>query len=134
PRGPAPGLFRASSVRSATARGGGVPEGWVPAALPPVRAVNLGDLCAELPLDTLHASAHAAELVLQAQDVLDAREIQSELGRQVLDETEPLHVVLRVEAGAPPRPARPPETPRPPHPPPLPDPPPPRPRHPRPPH
>src|SRR5262249_58163748 len=116
PRGPAPGLFRASSVRSATARGGGVPEGWVPAALPPVRAVNLGDLRAELPLDALHASAHAAELVLQAQDVLDAREVQSELGRQMLDETEPLHVVLRVEAGGARGPARPPPA-RPPPPP-----------------
>ncbi len=54
--------------------------------LAPVRPVYLGDLGAQLALEPLHARTHAIELVLQAQHVLDAREIQPELRREPLDQ------------------------------------------------
>src|SRR5262245_28152626 len=65
-----------------------------------VGAVHLGDLGAQLALETLHAGAHAIDLVLQAQHVLDARVIQPELGREPLDESQPLEVALGVQTRA----------------------------------
>jgi len=65
----------------------------VPAVLPVGRA----NLVAELALSLLHAVAEPAQLVLEPQHVLDAGEIEAELGGEPLDQPEPLHVGLRVE-------------------------------------
>src|SRR5262245_3287375 len=73
----------------------------------PVRAVDLGDLGPQLALEPLHACPGAVELVLQAQDVLDAGEIQTEPGCEALDQTEALDVRIRVEARPSRRPAGP---------------------------
>src|SRR5262245_14160070 len=63
----------------------------------PVGPVHLGDLRAQLALEPLHASSHAAELILQPQDVLDAGEIQTELRRQSVNEAQALQIALGVE-------------------------------------
>ena len=68
--------------------------------LAPVRAVNLGDLGAELALHSFHPRARSIELVLQAQHLLDPGEVEPELGRQPLDEPQPLEVLLGVEPSA----------------------------------
>src|SRR5512138_3121178 len=74
--------------------------------LAPVGAVYLGDLRTELPLEPLHAEARSVELVLQPQDLLDPCQVESELGREALDEAEPIHVGVRVEPRAARRAAR----------------------------
>src|SRR5262249_40304063 len=70
--------------------------------LSPVALVNGADLLTELPLETVHAKVKALQLVLEPDHVLDAGEVQAELGRQLLDQAQPFEVELRVQA----RPAR----------------------------
>ena len=60
--------------------------------LPPVRAVNRLDLLAQLALQPLSPRALPAQLVLEPEDVLDAREIEPELRRQPLDDAQPLEI------------------------------------------
>src|SRR5580765_3034323 len=72
----------------------------------PVVLVHGRDRLAHLALHAVEARVHAAELVLQAQHVLDAREVEPELGGQPLDQPQPVEVCLRVQArvaGGPPR-------------------------------
>jgi hypothetical protein len=66
----------------------------------PVLPVGRPDLVAQLALEQLHAAAQPAQLVLEPQHVLDAREVEPELGREPLDEPQPLDVGLRVHARA----------------------------------
>src|SRR5262245_39824744 len=65
-----------------------------------VRAVDGGDLRAELPLEALHAGAQPEHLVLQTEHLLDAREVEADLRRQLLDEPETLDVPVGVEPRA----------------------------------
>src|SRR5262249_1198870 len=64
------------------------------AAVVPVHFVERG---AHLLFHSFHAGAHALQLVLHEEDALDAREIQPELGRQPLDQPQPLDIRVRVE-------------------------------------
>src|SRR5215210_782691 len=75
--------------------------------LTPVRAVDVPDLIAQLALEPLGAQALLAELVLEAEHVLDAGKVEPELGGQPLDHAQPLQVGLGVEARAAGRPLRP---------------------------
>ena len=54
----------------------------------PVRPVHVGDLGTQLALEPLHPRPRPVQLVLQAQDVLDAREVQAELAREPLHEAQ----------------------------------------------
>ena len=71
-----------------------------------VRAVDGGDLRAKLALEALHPRIRPAQLVLQPEHLLDACEVEPELGRQPLDEPEPLDVPVGVEPGPAGRPRR----------------------------
>ena len=71
-----------------------------------VGAVHRGDLLAQLALEPLHARLHPPQLVLEAEHLLDAGEVEPELGGQPLDQPQPLDVDLRVEARAAWSPAR----------------------------
>src|SRR5712692_7607230 len=66
--------------------------------LPAVLLVNLVDRVAHLALQAVEPCRHAPQLVLEPEHVLDAREVEPELGRQPLDQPQPLEVSLRVEA------------------------------------
>src|SRR3954451_13856446 len=55
------------------------------------------DRVAHLALHPVEARVHAAKLVLEPEDVLDAGEVEPELARQPLDQTQPLEVRLRVQ-------------------------------------
>ena len=68
--------------------------------LAPVLPVGLVDLGAERCLELLHPRAHPPQLVLEPQHVLDAREVEPELRRQLLDQPQPLDVGLGVEPRA----------------------------------
>src|SRR5215203_6084329 len=65
------------------------------------------DLVAQLPLEPGGARLRLAELVLEPEHVLDAGEVEPELGRQALDHAQPLEVGLGVEARVTGRPLRP---------------------------
>jgi hypothetical protein len=58
------------------------------------------DLLAQLALEPLGARPLPAQLVLEPQHVLDAREVEPELGRQALDDAQPLEVDLGIAARA----------------------------------
>src|SRR5438105_8787288 len=75
--------------------------------LAPVLLVHLLDLLAELALEPGDPAVQPLHLVTQAKHRLDAREIEPELGRETLDELQPLEVALRVEPRVPRRPLRP---------------------------
>src|SRR5262249_2422208 len=65
---------------------------------------------AHLLFHPLEAASHPQQLVLEVQDLLDAGEVEPDLGRQPLDQPQPLDVELRVEprvAGGPLRPDEP---------------------------
>ena len=68
--------------------------------LAPVLPVGLVDLRPEGRLELLHPRPQPPELVLEAQHVLDAGEVEPELRRQLLDQPQPLDVVLGVEPRA----------------------------------
>jgi len=53
-----------------------------------------------LRLQPLDLGVRLAQLVLEPQHELDAREVQPELGREALDDAQPLDVRLAVQAGA----------------------------------
>src|SRR5215208_371549 len=63
--------------------------------------VHLLDRLAHLALEPLHPSLHAAYLGLELEYRLDAGQVEPELGRESLDQPEPLEVGLGVEAGVP---------------------------------
>src|SRR5690242_6693428 len=71
---------------------------WLPgdkvAAVLPVHVVDRG---AHLALHAVEPPAHAHDFVLQAQHVLDAREVQAELVRQPLDQPQPVEVRFGVQ-------------------------------------
>src|SRR3954454_3630670 len=62
-----------------------------------VLAVHLTDRLAHLALHAVETLVHPHELVLQAQHLLDAGEVEPELGREALDQTQPVEVGFRVE-------------------------------------
>src|ERR687886_367817 len=62
--------------------------------------VHLLNLFVELALEPLDARVRLAQLVLEPEHELDAREVEPELRRQPLDDPEPLEVQLRVEPRA----------------------------------
>ena len=66
--------------------------------LAPVLPVGLVDLVAERGLELLHPRAQAPQLVLEPQHVLDARQVEPELRRQLLDQPQALDVVPRSRA------------------------------------
>ena len=68
--------------------------------LPPVRAVNRGDLGAQLALEPVHPRLHLPQLVLEPEHLLDAGEVEPELGREPLDEPEAVEVAVGVEPRA----------------------------------
>ena len=72
-----------------------------------VRAVHLADLLAQLALEPLGPGALLAQLVLEPEHVLDAGQVEPELGRQALDHAQALEIGVGVETGAAGRPARP---------------------------
>src|SRR5436305_9063331 len=74
--------------------------------VPPVVLVHVVDRPAHLALHVVEPSAHAHELVLEAQHVLDTGQVEAELVRQPLDQPQPFEVRLRVEARVPRRPVR----------------------------
>ena len=59
------------------------------------------DRLAHLALEPLGARVLLAQLVLEPQHVLDAGEVEAELGRQALDQAQPLQIGLRVEPRVP---------------------------------
>ena len=69
-------------------------------------AVDSPDLLAQLALEPLGPRALPAQLVLEPQHVLDAREVETELGGQALDHAQALEVGLGVAPRAPRRPLR----------------------------
>src|SRR2546423_313856 len=62
-----------------------------------VLAVDLLQRLAHVLLHPLEAALHVPQLVLEVQNLLDAREVEPDLGRQALDQAQPLDVELRVE-------------------------------------
>src|SRR3712207_7124992 len=62
---------------------------------------SVGELLAVLPLEPLEPRVHPVQLVLEAEHVLDAGEVQPELVRQALDQPQPLDVTLGVEPRVP---------------------------------
>ena len=67
--------------------------------LAPVLPVHLADLVAQLALEPVACRAlQPSQLVLEAQHVLDAGEVEPELGRQPLDQAQPLEVAPRSRA------------------------------------
>src|SRR5258706_2484707 len=73
--------------------------------------VHLLDLVAHLLLQLLDLCVRAAQLVLEPQHELDAREVEAELRRQPLDDLQPVDVRLGVDARSARRAFRPHETP-----------------------
>jgi hypothetical protein len=63
--------------------------------------VHLGQRLAHLGLQALDAATHAQQLVLEHEHALDAGEVEPELGRQPLDEPQPLDVRVGVEPRVP---------------------------------
>src|SRR4029079_4090359 len=63
--------------------------------------VDSGDCVAHLTLHPVEPRVHSTQLVLEAKHLLDAGEVEPELGREALDQTQPREVVLRVEARVP---------------------------------
>ena len=55
-----------------------------------VLAVHLVDRLAHLALHPVEPAAHARELVLEVEHALDAGEVEADLGRQPLDQLQPL--------------------------------------------
>src|SRR5215218_2261464 len=64
----------------------------------PVVLVHGGDRVAHLALHAVEARVHAAKLVLEAEHVLDASEIEPELAREPLDQAQALEIRLRIQA------------------------------------
>jgi hypothetical protein len=54
--------------------------------------VHLRDRVAHLALQPIQAHAHPLQLVLEREHALDAGEVEAELGRQPLDQPQPLEV------------------------------------------
>src|SRR2546421_2098773 len=75
--------------------------------LAPVLLVHFLDLVAELALEPGDPAVQPLHLVAQAKHRLDAREIEPELGREALDQSQTLEVALGVEPRVPGRPLRP---------------------------
>src|SRR5215210_3348766 len=73
------------------------PHDEVAAVLP----VHVVDRLAHLAFHPIEPPSHVHELVLQAQHMLDAGEIQPELVRQALDQPQPVEVGLGVQARVP---------------------------------
>src|SRR5919206_1417817 len=78
-------------------------EDEVAAVLP----VHLGDLLLKLSLEARDAPSQPLDLVAEREDGLDAGEVEPELGREPLDEPQPLEVALRIEPRVPRRAPRP---------------------------
>src|SRR5215207_479176 len=64
----------------------------------PVLSMNLLHLVAQLALQAIDARVRLLQLVLEAEHELDAREVETEVGRELLDQLEPLDVEVGVEA------------------------------------
>src|SRR5947209_4505976 len=75
--------------------------------LVPVLLVHFLDLVAELALEPGDPAVQPLHLIAQAKHGLDAREIEPELGREALDQSQTLEVALGVEPRVPGRPLRP---------------------------
>src|SRR3954471_22363448 len=60
-----------------------------------VLAVHVTDRLAHLALHAVETLVHPHELVLQAQHLLDAGEVEPELGREALDQTQAVEVGFR---------------------------------------
>src|SRR5919205_2583986 len=73
----------------------------------PVLPVHLRDLLLKLSLEPRDAPPEPLDLVAEREDGLDAGEVEPELGREPLDEPQPLEVALRVEPRVPRRALRP---------------------------
>ena len=59
--------------------------------------MGLADLGSQRRLELLHPREHPPELILEPQHALDAGEVEPELRRQLLDQAQPLDVVLGVQ-------------------------------------
>ncbi len=70
-----------------------LPEDELALVLP----LQLAHPFSQLPLETVEPRLHPSQLVLQPEDMLDAREVEPELGRQSLDQPQPLEILLGVE-------------------------------------
>lgn len=68
--------------------------------------VGRADLVAKVALQLLHPDSQPTKLVLEAEHVLDAGEIQPKLGGESLDQPEPLDVSLGVQPRSTRRPRR----------------------------
>ena len=72
----------------------------------PVLPVDVLHLFAQLPLQALDTRVRLLQLVLEAEHELDAGEVEPEVRGQALDQLEPLHVRVGVEARVSGRPVR----------------------------
>src|SRR5215204_2477482 len=66
-----------------------------------VLTVDVVDRLVHLALEALDAHAHATELVLEAEHLLDTGVVEPQLVREALDHAQPLEIRLGVEAGVP---------------------------------
>src|SRR3954467_274417 len=90
-------LFSVSLLKSMSVLGNDV-DGRPPHhEVAPVLAMHLADRLAHLALHAIQALAHTHELVLQAQHLLHTGEVQSELGREPLDQAKPVEVGFGVQ-------------------------------------
>jgi hypothetical protein len=62
-----------------------VRRGLVDDDLAPIRTVHVANLLAQLALESLGAEALPAQLVLEPEHVLDARQVEPKLGGEALD-------------------------------------------------
>src|SRR6266550_6013007 len=86
--------------------GGNRPRCLIEHEVAPVLLVNVLNLFAHLAVEALEPLVSPAQLVLEPQHDLDTGQVEPELGRQPLDQAEPLEVGLRVEACVPACPLR----------------------------
>src|SRR5205085_2814636 len=86
--------------------GGDGPRCLIEHQVAPVLLVNVLNLFAHLAVEALEPLVSPAQLVLEPQHDLDTGQVEPELGRQPLDQAQPLEVGLRVEACVPACPLR----------------------------
>src|SRR3954452_16335915 len=90
-------LFNVSVLKSMSVLGDDVDRRPPHDEVAPVLAVHLADRLAHLALHAIQTLAHAHQLVLQAQHLLHAGEVQSELRREPLNQAEPVEVGFGVQ-------------------------------------